>query len=568
MVGVVDRKLACIRHEQHTFPDVFDESIEFDHIGETKSFLSTCGPTSSLTLVLRMSHQKFQEIRNTPDHSPRRWLMDEIHNSFYVCPLHPNIDHRPSFDIVRDEWNRIVGTDSPWRGVLHFPTLHTCEVRGPTTALLALLSSSQIVRQDGPIAGIIQPVPVGPPERAMDWGILRDAYPEMLLRVEGLQHHFDALKHLEGDSLAAAARNILDDTEMVAALDFFQRVINWIPWIKSRFIPDSVDAVLRKISAAGGYLNGLNLRDLSAFGDLAGKGQKIILLDSGADESSPFLQQQVCNYTRFDAGAQKKRAHDCLDFACHGTKMASLIVGKRISLSSIGLTDEFVRQTAGKTLSDYNLAADHCVQIGIAPGAKIAVGGILGGEPFAESGGIQQMVAGLEWAASLASEGYGIVNLSIEADGRVFKQETRHMVDALFGIIKFFKSAAIIAAGNHGLRSAALTDKAFAVGGLCADGTGLPGNGPRFDFLAPGENLLCGQPRLDRLGGLLINQYTGSSVATAVVSGCVAALCGRFRDLRPLEAAEALKQSADEGRISLDAAVQLIVNTGHEVDNT
>ena len=55
----------------------------------------------------------------------------------------------------------------------------------------------------------------------------------------------------------------------------------------------------------------------------------------------------------------------------------------------------------------------------------------------------------------------------------------------------------------------------------------MESNGVDYDLLAPGSDLVCAQPGLDRLGNLLVGVYSGISIATAVVSGCIASLFAR-----------------------------------------
>jgi hypothetical protein len=252
--------------------------------------------------------------------------------------------------------------------------------------------------------------------------------------------------------------------------------------------------------------------------------------------------------------AQQKEAYACMDFACHGTKMSSLICGQPVTLHDLGLTDDYVQSLTGRNLASFLLTEQHKVRLGIAPRASLGVVGVLGGELLAETGVTSQIIAGLNWAAESHVHGFRIVNISIEVDPNRLDDDTRLAIAAVFDLMRHRGMVTIAACGNHGSYSAPVGPADVIVGAADSEGNPWPRNGRGWHVLAPGVDVLCGQPRLDRLGNLQIEAYTGTSIATAIVSGAVAALASRHRDVPVHEVADALKRTAKQGMIDLGGA--------------
>ena len=76
-------------------------------------------------------------------------------------------------------------------------------------------------------------------------------------------------------------------------------------------------------------------------------------------------------------------------------------------------------------------------------------------------------------------------------------------------------------------------------------------------LLAPGVNLPCCQPPLSQLGGHLVGQHTGTSLATAFVAGAILLLCESTGHEATM-CLDALLRTADNRVISLDRAADYL----------
>ncbi|MEQ8786505.1 MAG: S8/S53 family peptidase [Pirellulaceae bacterium] len=533
-----------------TLPDLFREAVSKEALSELRAYLAQQGPTATVFLVLRVTEQASDNLRSVDPGS--YWLYEQLDTSF-----------RARAKAVQAEWQSHVGADSPWRSLLEFRKMHVCGLRGPTSSLRRFFDSPFCCSVDSPIAGVVRPFPIRIPEQAIDFQVFDGLDSAFLQQVESVDRLFRAIPMNDEVQFSERLLQLLDRPHVLAALDFYQRVVRFIPWLRNSYLANSVRQVLTQLGPNGCYLNELGIGDVHRYGESAGEGQKIILLDSGADESLPFLQQKVSDYIRLDGTSQFKKAHDCVDAACHGTKMATVIAGRSLKLRDIGLTDEYVGDLLFQPLSDFGLEESIHVRPGIAPGAKLAIAEVLHGDVFMETGGAAELVAGLDWAAAQSMAGCQILNMSIECDPAVVSRVDRRTIDGLIDLAKLYKIVPIVAAGNRGEESAPISEEAMVVGAARRDGTPFPNNGPIAHLLAPGENILCGQPRLLKLRNMLAAVHSGSSFATAVTSGCVALLAHRF-SVPAFTAANALLETSNGGMLSLDKAAASLEGTEAE----
>ncbi len=142
-----------------------------------------------------------------------------------------------------------------------------------------------------------------------------------------------------------------------------------------------------------------------------GKGVKVAVLDTGIDVNHPDLQGQIDGTVSFVPG------EEVTDVNGHGTHVASTIVG-----------------TGAASGGDFK---------GVAPGADLIVGKVLGGvDGFGQDSWV---MAGMQWAAE---SGADVVNMSlgdtVPSDGSDPMSQTVDALSAQYGTLF------VIAAGNAG----------------------------------------------------------------------------------------------------------------------
>lgn len=527
-------------------PILFSQIASPHVLDDISSSLPHQGPIATIFLVLRATDGAISSLKEESDGS--YWLSETLSESFAV-----------RIATIREEWRKCVGSESPWNALLEFRGIHACGLRGPSSCLQRLLACPVFRSAESPVAGTIRPFPLRIPEQAIDLHILEDMDEDSIERLEHLDQLFRGIPTSDLGALGDHAFQLLERPQVIAALDFYQRVIRKLPWLQTSYVANNMRRILTRLGPGGDYINHLGIGNLDVFGPTAGDGQRIILLDSGADESVLFLQGRILDYTRFDGASQQKKAHDCVDSACHGTKMAAVISGGSVRLRDIGFTDEYVGGILQRSLGDFGLNEMVSLRPGIAPGARLAVAEVLHGDVFMEVGGAHELVAGLNWAAEQYLSGYHILNVSIEADPSVMTKDDQRTIDGLFDLMKMHDIVPVVASGNRGADSAPVSREAIVVGAAQTDGKPFLNNGPLPDVLAPGEDVLCGQPRLQKLRNLIVGVHTGSSFATAIMSGCIAVLADRF-NTSAVTAASALVRSSNGGIVSLDLAAEELRN--------
>ena len=430
-----------------TYAQVYGRPIakkDLDDAGERLCALRQ--PISSLWLLVRMRPSLIKTLAELP---PGHFdTLESVRRSFwYDGDEHPG----GCLSQIRSTWSHIVGHTSQWRELVYFQSIHCCVIHGPTDSLLEFLSSEDNRSDQSPISAVVTPIQVGIPERS--WHLSK-----------GLETGFDEagklidnLRFIKGSPLPD---RISDDEFAVAA--------GWLRDFYSMLRPgkrlrSSAINILRRCVPSQRYLDGLGIGSVTAFGDSAGKGQKICMLDSGVDEGHPMLREQVVSYDRFDANGQFKEAYAAMDSGCHGTKIASILCGNEISLADAGLSGKGL----DIHLSDYGLTPDSRIRAGLASGAKLFVGSVIGGDPMNEHGQISTIAAGFEWAADNHLNGFCCLNVSIEPIASAYTKPMRDAIEAVCDLMQSdYGIPVVVAAGNKGRDSCSFASNAGSASGI------------------------------------------------------------------------------------------------------
>ncbi len=275
-----------------------------------------------------------------------------------------------------------------------------------------------------------------------------------------------------------------------------------------------------------------------------GKGVKIAVLDTGIDTTHQDLAGQVVAEKNFTPSPDAKDRYG------HGTHVASTAAG-----------------TGAKSGGRFK---------GVAPGAKLLNGKVLGDDGYGEDSGV---IAAMDWAAA---EGADIVNLSLGGGDTPGVDPLEAQVDKLSadkGILF------AIAAGNDGapgsVGSPGSADSALTVGAVDGDDklADFSSQGPRLgdgaikpDVTAPGVDITAAAASgsvLDKEVGQQPEGYltiSGTSMATPHVAGAAALLKQQHPDWKYAELKGALTASTKggkytpfqqgSGRIAVDRAIK------------
>ncbi|MBQ0891238.1 S8 family serine peptidase [Streptomyces sp. RM72] len=261
-----------------------------------------------------------------------------------------------------------------------------------------------------------------------------------------------------------------------------------------------------------------------------GKGVKVAVLDTGVDSGHADLPQG----TKVVAERNFTPSPDARDRFGHGTHVASTVAG-----------------TGARSDGRYK---------GVAPGARIISGKVLGDDGSGDDAGI---IAGMEWAVA---EGARIVNLSL---GGADTPGTDPLEEAVDRLSRDSGTLFVIAAGNDGpgdstLGSPGTADEALTVGAVDSGERIAPfsSRGPRLvdaavkpDVTAPGVDITAAAAEgslfdLDpgiphpAPGYLTIS---GTSMATPHVAGAAAVLLQRHPEWTGRQLKAALVASTADG---------------------
>ncbi|MET9729563.1 S8 family serine peptidase [Streptomyces sp. NPDC006458] len=282
---------------------------------------------------------------------------------------------------------------------------------------------------------------------------------------------------------------------------------------------------------------------------LTGRGVTVAVLDSGVDTGHPDLAGRVTASRSFVEG------EDIEDRYGHGTHVAS-------------------------TLGGSGAASDGAEQ-GVAPGAALAVGKVLGDQG---TGSESQIIAGMEWAAR--EVGADIVSMSLgttePSDGTDPMAQAVNTLTAETGalfVVSAGNTGAPSSIGSPGAADAALTvgavDSADRAAWFTSAGPRLGDNALKPDLAAPGVDILAARSRLTPGSGPYTT-LSGTSMAAPHVAGAAALLAERHPDWSGARLKDALMSTAKPldasayelgaGRVSVPDAVGSVVTATGGVD--
>ncbi|MGV9701499.1 S8 family serine peptidase [Streptomyces sp. NPDC003483] len=230
-----------------------------------------------------------------------------------------------------------------------------------------------------------------------------------------------------------------------------------------------------------------------------GAGVRVAVLDSGADTTHPDLAGRIVGSRSFVAG------EDIVDHNGHGTHTASTVAGTGAA-------------SGGK-------------ERGVAPGADLLVGKVLGDSG---SGPISGIIAGMEWAAR--TEHAKVVNMSLGTPA--WHTQDDPLSQAVNRLSAETGALFVIAAGNAGnspynVSAPGTADAALTVGAV--DGSDrladFSSAGPRMnddalkpDLTAPGVDVLAARSQQMSYGEGYYRSDSGTSMAAPHVAGAAVLL--------------------------------------------
>ena len=276
-----------------------------------------------------------------------------------------------------------------------------------------------------------------------------------------------------------------------------------------------------------------------------GTGATVAVLDTGVDATHPDLADRISETQTFVPG------QDAGDRNGHGTHVASTISGS--GAASAGLNK------------------------GVAPGAKLVVGKVLGDDGFGQDSWI---IDGMEWAADRAK----VVSMSL--GDPVLTDGLDPLSQAVNELTRDEGALFVIAAGNSGSEFAVsapgAADEALTVGAV--DGLDqrawFSSMGPRSgdyalkpDLSAPGVEVTAARSQQMPFGEGMYQTMEGTSMATPHVAGAAAILAAAHPAWSPRQLKDALMSSAKAlpgttpyevgtGRLDIRAALAPVHATG------
>ncbi|MGR6318749.1 S8 family serine peptidase [Micromonospora soli] len=250
-----------------------------------------------------------------------------------------------------------------------------------------------------------------------------------------------------------------------------------------------------------------------------GSGVRVAVLDTGVDATHPDLAGRIAEAQDFSGSGSARDGHG------HGTHVAATIAGSG--------------------------AASDGLRKGVAPGAQLLIGKVLGDDG---SGYDSSIIAGMEWAAH---SGAKVISMSL---GGPPTDGTDPMSQAVNDLTAETGALFVIAAGNEGAArtvgtpgaaSAALTVGAVDRGDNLADfssrGPRLGDNGLKPEITAPGVGIVAARAAGTSMGTPVDDAYTrasGTSMATPHVAGAAAILAQEHPDWTAGKLKDALVSTA------------------------
>ncbi|MET7464050.1 S8 family serine peptidase [Nonomuraea sp. NPDC005501] len=254
-----------------------------------------------------------------------------------------------------------------------------------------------------------------------------------------------------------------------------------------------------------------------------GSGTTVAVLDTGVDAAHPDLAGKIVTSRSFVPGEEVADGHG------HGTHVAATVAGSG--------------------------AASGGSRKGVAPGAKLAIGKVLGN---AGSGDSSAIIAGMEWAVGEAKA--KIVSMSIGGDPTdgtdVLSQAVNELSESTGALF-------VIAAGNSGPEketvgtpgaaasalTVAATDKSDALASFSSRGPRVSDGALKPDIAAPGVSIIAARAAGTSLGTPVDDLHTtlsGTSMATPHVAGAAAILAQEHPDWRGERLKAALMSTAKD----------------------
>jgi subtilisin family serine protease len=262
-------------------------------------------------------------------------------------------------------------------------------------------------------------------------------------------------------------------------------------WLNGRVKPTLEDSV-PQVGAPSAWAAGFT-----------GTGATVAVLDTGYDPHHPDLAGTV-------AASHDFTGDGITDAVGHGTHVASTIAGSG--------------------------AASHGRRKGVAPGARLLIGKVLGKRGGTEAG----IVEGMQWAVD---QGADVVNMSLGSgptDGTDLMSRTLNELSESSGTLF------VVAAGNNGAResvgSPGAADRALTVGSVTKDdelsvfssrGPRIGDHGLKPEIAAPGSDIVAARAEGTNPALSVDEQYvrmSGTSMATPHVAGAAAILAGQHPD--------------------------------------
>lgn len=239
-----------------------------------------------------------------------------------------------------------------------------------------------------------------------------------------------------------------------------------------------------------------------------GTGEKVAILDTGIDPNHPDVKDAILKTKSFIDG------QDYVDHFGHGTHVASTIAGSGAA-------------SGGK----YK---------GVAPGAKLLIGKVLGNDG---SGPMSAIINGMQWAVQEKAD---VVSMSLGGDA---SDGTDPLSQAVNNLSNTSNTLFVIAAGNAGPAKGTVAmpgsaEKALTVGAVDKSSDELlasfSNRGPvlnnfnvKPEITAPGVAIVAARAAGTTMGTAVNDYYTsanGTSMATPHVSGAAAILRQRHPD--------------------------------------